>query len=584
VGSGGNGNCYTAGVWDATMCPDPETCAKNCGVDGVTKAAYADTYGVKSIQGGVELKFVTEGTYGKNVGSRLYLLGGPDKYKMFKLKNREFSLDVDVSNLACGLNGAVYFVEMKEDGGLGGGNKAGAMYGTGYCDGQCPHDVKFMDGKANIEDWDPKTATGKYGHCCTEMDLWEANKEATAYTPHPCDTEGPLVCEGTQCGDLDKEERYKGVCDKDGCDFNSYRMGNHSFFGPGMVVDSKKPMTIVTQWLTTDGTDSGDLSEIRRFYVQDGKVIPNSMSKMKGVEGNSVTDKFCSQQKKAFGDPDDHAKKGGLKAMGKVLDRGMVLVLSLWDDYMTGMTWLDASSKRNGHPGYARGPCPRGSGKPEDLRANHPDASVKYGNIKYGEIGSTVDGLPPATSGPPAPSPAQAGTTSSPSPSSSAASSSDGYCCFAAAKDGQAPDCNSDCHESGKADAGSWCSKSEANCKNCGSAAWCPERKKSGGGGSSFPWILRKDDESAGALKDDTLPGQHARAPLMAGAAFAGAGLIALIAAVVVASRARRAQGMSRSQYGELVESASTPTPAARAASSADVASPLVSEPVQAAQ
>ena len=30
---------------------------------------------------------------------------------------REFTFDVDVSQLPCGLNGALYFVEMDEDGG-----------------------------------------------------------------------------------------------------------------------------------------------------------------------------------------------------------------------------------------------------------------------------------------------------------------------------------------------------------------------------------------------------------------------------------------------------------------------------------
>jgi len=33
-------------------------------------------------------------------------------YKMFKLKNREFTFTVDESSLPCGLNGALYFVEM----------------------------------------------------------------------------------------------------------------------------------------------------------------------------------------------------------------------------------------------------------------------------------------------------------------------------------------------------------------------------------------------------------------------------------------------------------------------------------------
>ena len=37
---------------------------------------------------------------------------------MFRLKNKEFTFDVDVSELGCGINGALYFVELEQDGGL----------------------------------------------------------------------------------------------------------------------------------------------------------------------------------------------------------------------------------------------------------------------------------------------------------------------------------------------------------------------------------------------------------------------------------------------------------------------------------
>ena len=36
------------------------------------------------------------------------------KYILFRLKNKEFTFDVDVSELPCGMNGALYFVEMEE--------------------------------------------------------------------------------------------------------------------------------------------------------------------------------------------------------------------------------------------------------------------------------------------------------------------------------------------------------------------------------------------------------------------------------------------------------------------------------------
>ena len=116
---------------------------------------------------------------------------------MFKLKNKEFTFTVDVSQLDCGLNGALYFVQMDQDGGSSKypSNKAGAKYGTGYCDAQCPHDIKFIDGEANIVDWNSTTAMGKYGTCCAEMDIWEANNMASAFTAHPCNVQGQTRCE-----------------------------------------------------------------------------------------------------------------------------------------------------------------------------------------------------------------------------------------------------------------------------------------------------------------------------------------------------------------------------------------------------
>lgn len=65
----------------------------------------------------------------------MFMMADNDNYEMFKLKNREFTLDVDVSTLPCGVNGALYFVEMSANGDKGqGSNAAGAKYGTGYCD------------------------------------------------------------------------------------------------------------------------------------------------------------------------------------------------------------------------------------------------------------------------------------------------------------------------------------------------------------------------------------------------------------------------------------------------------------------
>lgn len=57
----------------------------------------------------------------------------------------EISYDMDVSKLVCGMNGAIYFAEMEEDGGRSKENPAGSAYGTGYCEAQCPK-LAWIDG------------------------------------------------------------------------------------------------------------------------------------------------------------------------------------------------------------------------------------------------------------------------------------------------------------------------------------------------------------------------------------------------------------------------------------------------------
>jgi len=159
-------------------------------------------------------------------------------------------------------------------------------------------------------------------------------------------------------------------------------------------VDTSKPVTVVTQFLTTDGTDAGDLAEVRRFYVQDGRVIPNSAATILGPNaGNSITDDFCSKQKAKFGDLNDFQAKGSLKAMGEALERGMVLVLSLWDDTDVSMLWLDSAYPTDEparKPGVLRGPCPGGEAStPKYLRATEPESHVAFSGIKFGAINST---------------------------------------------------------------------------------------------------------------------------------------------------------------------------------------------------
>ncbi|KAF9077774.1 glycoside hydrolase [Rhodocollybia butyracea] len=402
---GSSTNCYQGNTWDTSICTSPSVCASQCALDG---AAYQSTYGITSTGNSLTLDFVTVSQQA-NVGSRVYLMapGSKTEYQLFKLVNQEFAFTVDVSNLPCGLNGALYFSQMDADGGVKRfpTNKAGAQYGTGYCDSQCPHDIKFIDGVANTDGWTPSTnngntGTGNTGSCCAEMDIWEANSISAAYTAHPCTVSQQTACTGTQCS---LPNSTQGVCDQAGCDYNSYRLGDTSFYGPGMTVDTKKPFTVVTQFISSNNQSSGTLSAIKRFYVQNGVQIPNSETNVDGItDTNEISATFCKEQATAFGQTDTFTQKGGLGAMQTAFNAGMVLVLSLWDDYAVNMLWLDSDFPTNGKaPGDARGTCATSSGVPATVEAQSANAKVIFSDIRFGAIGSTMAGTGTPTGGAP---------------------------------------------------------------------------------------------------------------------------------------------------------------------------------------
>ena len=219
---------------------------------------------------------------------------------------------------------------------------------------------------------------GSLGSCCNEMDIWEANSLSTQLTPHPCTLPGPTPCLGSSCTD---------VCDPSGCDFNPFRMGSQSFYGPSAsdTIDTTQPFTVVTQFITSDNTPTGTLSEIRRVYVQNGNVFQNPTVTLPNLpQVNAITEDFCTAKESVLGDASSFTTYGGLPQMGESLARNAVLVISLWDSLNGGMDWLDGLEGSNpSSPGALRGPCAAG----EDV--SDPAASVTFSNIKVGDLNST---------------------------------------------------------------------------------------------------------------------------------------------------------------------------------------------------
>jgi cellulose 1,4-beta-cellobiosidase len=161
-------------------------------------------------------------------------------------------------------------------------------------------------------------------------------------------------------------------------------------------VDTSKPFTVVTQFISSDGTASGQLKEIRRLYIQRGKKIAEANVNIPGIRSsNGMTDDYCSVQKSVFGGsnaPNPFKTQGGMKAMSDALKRGMVLAMSIWQDSSSNMGWLDSTFPTNADPkfpGVKRGPCSITSGSPADIMANNPDAAVVFSKIRVGDIGTT---------------------------------------------------------------------------------------------------------------------------------------------------------------------------------------------------
>ncbi|KAL7930531.1 carbohydrate-binding module family 1 protein [Trichoderma chlorosporum] len=335
-------SCTVNGGVNTTICPNEATCGTNCYIEGVNYTASGVTTSGASITLNQYMPS-SSGGY-SSVSPRLYLLGSDGNYELLQLNGQELSFDVDLSALPCGENGALYLSEMAANGGANQYNTAGANYGSGYCDAQCP-----------VETWKNGTLnTNNSGYCCNEMDILESNSRANAMTPHSCTAT---------------------ACDSSGCGFNPYASGYPNYWAPGGTVDTSKVFTITTQFNTDSGTPSGNLVSITRKYRQNGVNIPSA-------EPGGDTISSCPSG----------SSYGGLTTMGQGLAKGMVLVFSIWNDNGGNMNWLDSGNA---------GPCSSTEGNPSNIVANDPTTHVVFSNIKWGDIGSTTGtsgGSPPPAS------------------------------------------------------------------------------------------------------------------------------------------------------------------------------------------
>merc|ERR1712070_108444 len=126
-------------------------------------------------------------------------------------------------------------------------------------------------------------------------------------------------------------------------------------------------------------------------YSQSGKVIQHPGYTVNGNTHSSITDDFCGDWISTIQDGTNFLEKGGLDAVDKAIDAGVVLVMSLWDDHFANMLWLDSTNPvGSSDPGAFRGDCGTDTGVPEDVEREQAGAHVVFSDIRFGPIGSTT--------------------------------------------------------------------------------------------------------------------------------------------------------------------------------------------------
>merc|ERR1712179_840176 len=153
--------------------------------------------------------------------------------------------------------------------------------------------------------------------------------------------------------------------------------------------------------ITNDGTDEGEIVEVKQFYTQNGHTIEHPMYSVNGKKHNSISDEFCADWVADTKDGTNFLEKGGMKAVDTIFENGGVLVMSLWDDHYANMLWLDSKYPVDGtcdQPGVCRGPCDVTTGVPADVEKDLADATVKFSDIKYGHRQHCADAIHPSLS------------------------------------------------------------------------------------------------------------------------------------------------------------------------------------------
>jgi len=230
--------------------------------------------------------------------SRAYLIGSHEngslrwadlKYAKLKLLNKTLRWTVDVSNVGCGCNAALYLVAMSSP---------------------LPSEANYCD----INTAQP----------CLEIDLFEGNAKALAATLHTTTTK---ACDGTcnkwGCSNDFKDLRKNGVTWSLQDLVGGERHTEHTQYG-------RSALTINTNWPF----------EVSALFDGDGRMSIRLKQAGKEMELYSPYNAHICQ---------DLVSAEAHSATKTALEQGVVLITSLWSAEGDGMAWLDGGCNSRYH-------------------------------------------------------------------------------------------------------------------------------------------------------------------------------------------------------------------------------------------
>jgi len=244
-------------------------------------------------------------------------------------------------------------------------------------------------------------------HCATELDLFEVNREAQAFTMHACDeTTG-----GAHAMCTEGNEACNAKCDSNGCDWNVFRLSSQAentanaekFFGSvvrsdvEMTIDTSKPITVRTWYDKEHNSWNQELIQDGTKHPYPPVEFPSWTGQSEATTYDAITDEFCEAfDSYLSGDGNEHTGLGGNKRMVSAQNEGYVLVLSIWTEDNGSnppMQWLDGTLGDEDERGAMRGRCSTNEWQWDQspLTKNElMEIEVVYSDFRIGPMGTTV--------------------------------------------------------------------------------------------------------------------------------------------------------------------------------------------------